>query len=78
MNKYHELREVLWELKSKERESGDADVIRLIDTALELVELTTQDRDAGENVTKLLKVICDIVLRLPALAAFIERFIDDE
>jgi hypothetical protein len=78
MNHFDELRSVLIELKTLERESVDADVIRLIDDAIDLLELTTQDIDNAEHLNNLMNVIGRIVLRLPALAAFIEALFNSD
>ena len=78
MNHFDELYSVLIELKTLERESVDADVIRLIDNALELLELATQDRENAEHREQLLDVICKIVLRLPALVAFIDALFGND
>lgn len=78
MNHLDELRSVLVELKTLERESVDADVIRLIDHALELVELTTQDIHNAEHLNNLLSAIGRIVLRLPAFMAFVEALLNSD
>ncbi len=73
---FHELRSVLFELKTLERESVDADASYLIDKALELLEQITQGEKSHETLVEVLEIIGNIAAKMPAIVAFIEYFKD--
>lgn len=71
MNHLHELRSVLMELKTKERESVDADAHALIDKALELVDACLNDR-ARVSPAEVLEFVGKIIEKIPAVVAAFE------